>query len=83
MKAYLAAPLFCLGEKEFNLRVDTVVRSVHLPRPTRHPLSCVGAAGRTAAVGTRSGRRRSMSPVVSHRRLRSRQRHLTRAHCLV
>ncbi|MBA2473007.1 MAG: hypothetical protein DLM61_16730 [Pseudonocardiales bacterium] len=30
MKAYLAAPLFCQGEKEFNLRVDTVVRSVGL-----------------------------------------------------
>lgn len=30
MKAYLAAPLFCQGEKEFNLRVDAVVRSVGL-----------------------------------------------------
>ncbi len=30
MKAYLAAPLFCQGEREFNLRVDTVVRSVGL-----------------------------------------------------
>lgn len=30
MKAYLAAPLFCQGEKEFNLRVDALVRSVGL-----------------------------------------------------
>ncbi|MGH3754427.1 MAG: nucleoside 2-deoxyribosyltransferase [Pseudonocardiaceae bacterium] len=28
MKAYIAAPLFSQAEKEFNLRVDTVVRSL-------------------------------------------------------
>ncbi|MDQ2882528.1 MAG: nucleoside 2-deoxyribosyltransferase domain-containing protein [Actinomycetota bacterium] len=30
MKAYIAAPLFCQGEKDFNLRVEAVVRSVGL-----------------------------------------------------
>jgi nucleoside 2-deoxyribosyltransferase len=30
MRAYIAAPLFCQAEKEFNLRVDAVVRSLGL-----------------------------------------------------
>lgn len=36
MKAYIAAPLFCDGEKAFNLRVDTALRalgiSTYLPQ---------------------------------------------------
>ncbi|MGH3694867.1 MAG: nucleoside 2-deoxyribosyltransferase [Pseudonocardiaceae bacterium] len=30
MRAYIAAPLFCQAEKEFNLRVDAVARSLGL-----------------------------------------------------
>uniref|UniRef100_UPI003F492956 nucleoside 2-deoxyribosyltransferase n=1 Tax=Nonomuraea sp. CA-252377 TaxID=3240003 RepID=UPI003F492956 len=49
MKAYLAAPLFCDAEKQFNLLVDAAVRSVGLD--TYLPQRDGGEAARLVAQG--------------------------------